>query len=89
MDNQSEGSQMSINIPKEALPNARLVEKYLEYLACPDCQSSIGFNQASELMCSACNRTFEINGNFPILLPRSLLIPAEWHKWQDMDNKYQ
>ena len=80
---------MSMNIPKEALPNARPVAEYLAYLACPDCQSSIGFNQTSELACSACNRTFAVNGNFPILLPRSLPEPADWQKWQDMDNKYR
>lgn len=78
-----------MNIPKEALPNARPVEKYLEYLACPDCKSNISLNQKLELTCSACNRTFELRGNFPILLPRSLLKPADWQKWKDMDNKYQ
>jgi len=78
-----------MNIPKQALPNARPVDKYLEFLACPYCKSDIGFNQEGNLRCFECNRIFEIRDNFPILLPSSLLKEVGWQKWKDVDDRYK
>lgn len=78
-----------MSIPREAFPNARPVEKYLEYLACPCCKGNISLSQEPKLTCSGCNKTFEVRGNFPVLLPPSLLKPAEWQKWKEIDDKYR
>jgi len=78
-----------MNVPKEALPNAKPVNKYLEFLACPYCKSDISLNQEAKLRCFECNKVFEIRDNFPILLPSSLLKSADWQMWKDLDDKYQ
>lgn len=73
----------------ESLPNARPVDRYLEFLACPYCKNDISLNQETKLRCLKCNKVFELRDNFPILLPDFLLKSVDWQKWGDFDNKHQ
>ncbi len=78
-----------MNIPKEAWPNARAVEKYLESLACPHCKDNMARSGPSRLTCCGCQRTFEVVGGIPILLPVSLLKGQEWQKWNQLEDEYE
>lgn len=78
-----------MDIAREALPNARPVEQYLEFLACPNCKSSFRLEFGANLRCLGCNKVFSIKANIPNLLPASLLEDIKWLEWKDMDDTYQ
>ncbi len=78
-----------MNIPREALPNARPVARYLAFLACPYCKDDIVWGRSSSLTCSGCRRTFEVVANIPIFLSGSLLGGDAWEKWKNLEDHYE
>ena len=77
-----------MNIPSGVLPNARAVDKYLRFLACPCCRDEVFQRATDTLVCRGCARRYRVLENIPILLPPFLLCGNGWQRWENLEDGY-